>query len=121
MINIYIINSNLRYIQKKNRVYIKTERKAISDFPGTIVESPPSVTPFLFVAKNVVFEFSEKMSNFYSCCVNTGKNDRFQHKKCIKTQNFKSSKIDINHLQDLKNVRKIIFNHSGTNLVQNCI
>ena len=29
-----------------------------------------------------------------SCCVKTGENDRFQHKKYIKTQNFKSFKID---------------------------
>ena len=32
---------------------------------------------------------------FYApCCVKTGENDRFQHKKYIKTQNFKSSKMD---------------------------
>ena len=52
-------------------------------------------------------------------------NDRFQHKKCIKTQNFKSSKmdkkIDISHLQDLNNVRKTIFNGSRINLAQNRI
>ena len=42
-------------------------------------------------------------------------------KKCIKTQNFKKSKIDINHLQDLKNIRKTIFNGSGTNFAQNRI
>ena len=52
---------------------------------------------------------------------NTGENDSFQHKKCIKTQNFKTSKININHLQDLKKVRKAIFNGSMTNLVQNRI
>ena len=28
------------------------------------------------------------------CCVKTGENDRFQHKKCMKTQNFKSSKMN---------------------------
>ena len=42
--------------------------------------------------------------------------------KNLKFQKLKNwSKIDINHLQDLKNVRKIIFNDSRTNLVQNCI
>ena len=30
----------------------------------------------------------------YTCCVKTGENDRFQHKKYIKTQNVKSSKMD---------------------------
>ena len=47
------------------------------------------------------------------------------YETCIKTQNFKSSKmdkkIDVNHLQDLKNVRKTIFNGSRTNLAHNRI
>ena len=47
--------------------------------------------------------------------------NRFQHKKCIKTQNFERSKIDINHLQDLKNIIKSIFNGSRTNFAQNHI
>jgi hypothetical protein len=40
-------------------------------------------------------------------------NDRSQDKKCIKTPNFKRLKIDIKHLQDIKNMLKSIFNGSG--------
>jgi hypothetical protein len=47
-------------------------------------------------------------------------NDRFQHKK-MQTQNFKMSKIDMNHLQDLKNLKNPIFNGSRTNFAQNRI
>ena len=54
-------------------------------------------------------------------------NDRFQHKKCIKIQNFKRSKlktrskIDINQLQDLSNLKKPIFKSSRINFAQNRI
>ena len=40
-----------------------------------------------------------------------------KNSKFLKLKN--GYKIDINHLQDLKNVRKTIFNGSGTNLVHN--
>ena len=55
--------------------------------------------------------------------MNLAENDRFQHEKCIKTQNFKRSKIDINlnHLQDLKNIKNPIFNDSSINFAQNHI
>ena len=52
-------------------------------------------------------------------------NDRLQHKKCIKNSKFEKvkaqSKIDINQLQDLNNLRKPIFNTSRTNFAQNPI
>ena len=38
-----------------------------------------------------LFCFPLSILKSLSCCVKTGENDRFQHKKCIKTQNFKSS------------------------------
>ena len=50
---------------------------------------------------------------------------KLSHKKWIQPQNFKSSKmdkkIDINHLQDLNNVKKTIFHGSVNNLAQNRI
>jgi hypothetical protein len=57
------------------------------------------------------------------CLLIFAQNDRFQHKKCIKIQNFiKRSKFDINHLQDLNNISKpAMFNNSRTNLAQNRI
>ena len=45
-------------------MYVKTQRKVMSDFPGKIDEFSP-LWPLFFVTKNVFFEFSEKMSNFF--------------------------------------------------------
>ena len=42
----------------------------------------------------VSFSFQINPFFFLSCCVKTGENDRFQHKKWTKTQNFKTSKMD---------------------------
>ena len=55
--------------------HVKTQRKVVSDFSGKIVGISPVWPLFFLWQKNFFFEFSEKMSNFFSMKL-TGKKFR---------------------------------------------